>query len=185
VIRPALVVMFFCLVAAAGSAQRAHEGETLTASQILAVILAVEDEIYDFGFQKQFYEVGPEPARGVTRVPLYIQPRLKDGEGTVIYKLMPYGEVIRSYHFNKDGLAVLEGEADGGFPPTQPNTLTLYMDDDDVCRWKQRWVRQHFDILDTPPPERIGEAGERQKRRVGYSAREAPPKAGRKFPPHN
>jgi hypothetical protein len=145
----------------------------------------VQDEIYDFGYQKQFYEVGPEPASGVTRVPLYIQPRLKDGEGTVIYKLMPYGEVIRNFHFNKDGLAVLEGAPDGGFPPTQPNTLTLYMDDDDVCRWKHEWVRAHFDILDTPPPQRVSEASERQEQRVGYSAREAPPKELRKFPPHN
>ena len=184
-LRPTLFAVFFCLFAAAGFAQQPRRNTTLSGSQVQAVILGVQDEIYDFGYQKQFYEVGPEPARGVTRVPLYIQPGLKDGEGTVIYKLMPYGEVIRNFHFNKDGLAVLEGAPDGGFRPTQPNTLTLYMDDDEICRWKHKWVRQHFDILDTPPAERVRDASERQKQRIGYSAREAPPKTDRKFPPHN
>lgn len=183
--RPVLLVLFCCVFAIAGSAQGLREGKTPTEPQIQSVILGVQDEIYDFGYQKQFYEVGPEPARGVTRVPLYIQPWVKDGEGTVIYKLMPYGEVIRNFHFNKNGLAVLEGAPDGGFRPTQPNTLTLYLDDDDVCRWKHEWVRQHFDILDAPPPERVREASERQEQRVGYSAQEAPPKELRKFRPHN
>ncbi len=184
-LRPTVLVVFFWIFVAAGFAREPRRNGNLGESQVHAVILAVQDEIYDFGYQKQFYVVGTESTRGVTRVPLYIQPRLKHGEGTVIYKLMPYGEVIRNFHFNKDGLAVLEGAADGGFPPTQPNTLTLYMDDDDVCRWKHEWVRAHFDILDTPPAERLGEASERQKQRVGYSAREAPPKELRKFPPHN
>jgi hypothetical protein len=152
---------------------------------VQAVILAVEDEVYDFDYQKQFWEVGPEPTRGTTRLPVYIQPALKDGEGAVIYKLMPYGEVILDIHFNKEGLAVLEGEADGGFRPTQPNMLTVYLDDDDVCRWKHDWLREHFDIMDAPPPERIRDASQRQKQRVGYSAREGPPKELRKFPPHN
>jgi hypothetical protein len=163
-----------------GFAQKAAVPTTLSGAQIQAVILAIEDEIYDFGYQKQFYEVGPESAPGVTRLPLYIQPALTGGEGTVVYKLMPHGEVIRNFHLSKDGLAILEGAADSGFPPTQPNTLTMYLDDDEVCRRKHEWVREHFDILDAPAPERIKEAGERQKRRVGYSAREAPPKDERK-----
>jgi hypothetical protein len=70
---------------------------------------------------------------------LYIQPVLKDGEGAVIYKLMPHGEVIRNFHLNMDGLAILEGAPDSGFPPTHPNILTLYMDDDEVCRRKHEW----------------------------------------------
>jgi len=168
-----------------GFSPRAAVLTPLSRPQIEAVILAVEDEIYDFGYQKDFYEVGHEYRPGVTRLPLYIQPGLQGGEGTVIYKLLPHGEVIRNFHLNKDGLAVLEGAPDSGFPPTQPNTLTLYMDDDDVCRRKHEWLKERFDILDAPSRDRIREAGERQKRRVGYSAGEAPPKDQRKSPLRN
>lgn len=92
-----------------------------------AVVLAVEDEIYDFGYEKDFEMVGPEVSPGITRVPAYITPALQDGAGHVIYKLMPYGEVYRRFYFNKKGLAVLEGAADSGFRPTEPNLLTLYL----------------------------------------------------------
>lgn len=134
--------------------------------------------------RSSFTKLGTSLRQGATRLALYIQPALRNGEGAVIYKLMPHGEVIRNFHLGKDGLAVLEGTADSGFPPTQPNTLTLYLDDDEVCRRKHEWLREHFDILDAPTPERITEAGERQKQRVGYSAREAPPKDLRNLPPH-
>jgi hypothetical protein len=96
---------------------------------------------------------------------------------------MPYGEVIRGFHFTKDGLAVLEGDPDGGFPPTDADTLTLYMDDDDVCRWKRSWNKYQFEILDSPSEERIKEAAVRQKQRLGYSYQEAPSKEQRAFPP--
>lgn len=181
----AVLTVCLCFSALSGLGQQSERNASLGRLQVQAIVLAVQDEIYDFGYQKQFYEVGAEHTPGVTRLPLYIQPRLKDREGSVIYKLMPHGEVIRSFHFNKDGLAVLEGAPDGGFPPTQPNTLTVYMDDDRVCRWKHEWVRTYFDILDAPTSQRVSEASERQKQRVGYSAREAPPKDERKYPPHD
>ena len=180
-----LFLACLCACSAMGFTQKAAVPATLSRVQIQAVILAVEDEVYDFSYQKEFYEVGREAGPGVTRLPLYIQPRLKDGEGAVIYKLMPHGEVIRNFHFNKDGLAILEGAPDSGFPPTHPNILTLYMDDDEVCRLKHEWEREYFEILDAPAAERVSEAGERQKKRVGYSAREAPPKDMRKSPPRN
>lgn len=156
----------------------------LSDAQVKAVVLAVEDEVYDFGYEKHFDLVGPAPRPGVTRLPVYITPTLHDGEGKVIYKLMPYGEVIRGFHFGKRGLAVLEGAPDSGFRPTEPNLLTVYLDDDDVCRWKHEWLRRYFEIMDVPPRELVKEAGERQKQRVGYSAQEVPPASQRKLQPH-
>ena len=186
IMKSAAVFIIFCsLLATSASSQSAGKAPVITESQAQAVILAVEDEVYDLGYQKRFYMVGAQPARGTTRLPIYIEPTLKDGEGTLIYKLMPHGEVIRAFHFNKTGLAVLEGDPDGGFPPTQPNTLTLYMDDDEVCHWKHAWMRQHFDVLDVPPEQRIKDAGERQRQRLGYSAQDVPPKDRRKTPPNN
>lgn len=181
----AAFIIFCSLIAARAAAQNEDRAPAVTESQTKAVILAVEDEVYDLGYQKRFYMVGTELGRGITRLPIYIEPTLKEGEGTLIYKLMPHGEVIRAFHFNKAGLAVIEGDPDLGFPPTQPNTLTLYMDDDEVCHWKHSWIRQHFEVLDSPPEQRIRDAGKRQKERLGYSAQDVPPKDRRKTPPNN
>src|ERR1700733_6061498 len=149
-------VVIACLLAAGAAlialSQSGGPNQTkrVTGPEAEAVVLAVEDEIYDYSHEKAFYMVGKEPVKGTTRLPIYIEPNLKDGRGNVIYKLMPFGEVIRQFHFRQDGLAVIEGRPDIGFPPTQPNTLTLYMDDDEVCGWKREWLRYHFDILDAP-----------------------------------
>jgi hypothetical protein len=171
------------LLGTTGAAQSSAVGRHITDKEAKAISLAIEDEVYDRGYQKRFYMVGPETSRGITQLPLYIRPMLKDGEGLVIYILMPLGEVIRGFHFTKDGLVVLEGDPDGGFPPTDPDMLTIYVDDDDICRWKHTWKKYHFEIIDSPPPERINEAGTRQKQRVGYSYREMPNKEQRRFPP--
>jgi len=176
------VLVLGWLPVGSGSAQRGVVGRQITEKESKAVILAIEDEVYDRGYQKRFYMVGPEMRPGVTRLPLYIEPTLKKDGGIVVYKLMPYGEVIRGFHFMKDGLAVLEGDPDSGFPPTDADTLTLYMDDDDVCRWKHTWKKYHFEITDSPSTERIKGASARQKQRTGYSYQEMPPKEQRAFP---
>ena len=181
--RLVVVSVLAWLLPAAGPIHPGTVGRPISVKEARAVILAVEDEVYDRGYQKRFYMVGPEVSRGVTRLPLYIQPTVKKDGGTAIYKLMPYGEVLRGFHFSKDGLAVLEGDPDGGFPPTDPDVLTLYLDDDDVCRWKHTWKKYFFEIIDSPSAERIQEAVARQKQRVGYSYPEMPPKEQRRFPP--
>lgn len=182
-IRNALFALFFFAIAGSACAQRTAARSTLSPSQIRAAILAIQDEIYDLGYQKSFYMVGPQRVPGSTRLPLYIRPALKNGEGAAVYKLMPYGEVIRDFHVNKAGLVVLEGDPEGGFSPTQPNTLTVYVDDEEVCQWKRRWLKEHFEILDSPSAERVRDARERQRQRVGYSAQDVPPKSDRKSPP--
>ena len=166
-----------------GSAQTRVERKQITDEDAKAISLAIEDEVYDRGYQKRFYMVGREISHDVTSLPVYIDPTVKDGASTLIYKLMPYGEVIRGFHFTKDGLVILEGDPDGGFPPTDPDMLTLYLDDEDLCRWKHSWKKYHFEVVDSPSAELIAEAGMRQKQRIGYSYREMPSKEQRTFPP--
>jgi hypothetical protein len=177
------MAVFAILLLGISSAQKRNSAPLLSDKQMKAVALAIEDEVYDRGYQKQFYMVGPEVITGVTRLPLYIKADADRNGGTVVYKLMPFGEVVRDFYFTKDGFAVLEGDPDGGFPPTDADTLTLYMDDDDICRWKRTRDKFYFEIIDSPSPERIKEAAVRQKQRVGYSYPEMPPKEQRQFPP--
>ena len=70
----------------------------ITETEAKAVIQAVQDEIYDYGYEKHFFQmgenVGDSPLRWKSRLPIYIDPRIDNGEGQLIYKLMPYGEVL-------------------------------------------------------------------------------------------
>ena len=57
----------------------------------------------------------------------YFKPTLNStGTGWVIYKLMPYGQVLRMFSLRSDGVAVLYGKLRDRFPPTQPSYLTVY-----------------------------------------------------------
>ena len=152
------------------------QAQTLSESEVKAVIQAVEDEIYDYGYQKQFYQMGDEvgtpPNASRSRIRIYIEPEV-DAEyrgARVIYKLMPYGEVLRDFVIRKDGLVALDGNPQNGFPPTQESsTKTVYMDDDEVCQMKHDWLRSFFVVDDSPTPERVQEAAQRQKIRTGFS----------------
>lgn len=147
-------------------------GDQLTEDQIKAVVLAIQDEIYDYDYEGDFADVGEASGPGSSRLPLYISPIIKEGHGTVIYKLMPQGEIYRDFSIDGNGLVVLSEEPDGGFPPTHSSHNTLYMDDNEVCRLKHDWVKASFYIDFQPGKERIREASVRQKRRVGFSAAE-------------
>lgn len=146
----------------------------ITKVQMNSVLLAIQDEVYDYENQKKFYRVGITRGTGtqvVTTIPVYIRPMLdKDGGGEMIYKDMPYGEILRVFHLRSDGLAVLDNDPEVGFPLTEPSHLTLFMDDDEVIRDKQTWVRIAVDIADMPPQSRIAAAAKRQTSRVGFSA---------------
>ena len=144
-------------------------------SEANLIVQAVEDEIYDYGYQKQFYQMGENVGTASaprTRMRIYIEPEVgaEDGGGRVIYKLMPYGEVLRDFTIRKDGVVLLAGDPQNRFPPTQESsTKTVYMDDDEVCRMKHDWLRRFFVVDDSPGPERIQEAVRRQKLRTGFS----------------
>lgn len=144
-----------------------------------AVTQAIEDEIYDFGYQGwDFGYVGKTVGPDEQEIRLYIEPRRKtylrgggDPVGYVIYKYMPYGEVLRMFWFTKNGLVVLGGNPEMGFTPEHPNYLTVYMDDDELIRDKEHWLRANFTVRLHPTDERLREAAQRQIKRIGYSVR--------------
>jgi hypothetical protein len=72
-----------------------------------------------------------------------------------------------------DGTAYLYGDAGSAepFSWTQPNTRTIYFDDDRVCTYKHEWRRVQFELDLEPTPDRLRKAAERQKKRWGYSVR--------------
>ena len=91
------------LLGATGSVQSNAVGRHITDKEAKAISLAIEDEVYDRGCQKRFYMVGPEISHDVTSLPVYIEPTVKNGGSTLIYRLMPYGEVIRGLYEGRPG----------------------------------------------------------------------------------
>jgi hypothetical protein len=145
----------------------------LTRSEISALVQAVQDEIYDYDYEENYFPeggpVGDIVSDSRSRVPLYIDPVVKNGEGRVLYKLMPYGEVMRRFHVHSDGSIVLDGDPEIGFPASQPNRKTVYLKDNDVCAIKRTWVNSSFEIDLSPSSARIQDAVHRQKQRTGFS----------------
>jgi NTF2 fold immunity protein len=154
-------------------AEQASKKRKLREAEVKAVIEAVEDEIYDYGYERGYYEIGNNLGTSLHwrgRLPIYISPEVEDGEGEVIYKLMPYGEVFRAFEVEDDDSVILYGNPQNGFPPTQESsTKTVYMDDDEVCQMKHKWLRRSFEVDDSPTPEMRQEAVRRQKLRTGFS----------------
>ncbi|HEV2489513.1 MAG TPA: hypothetical protein VGT03_06880 [Candidatus Acidoferrales bacterium] len=151
----------------------------VTPEQQKAITQAIEDEIYDFGYQGwDFGYVGKTIGTDEQEIRVYIEPKRKtylrgggDPVGYVIYKYMPFGEVLRMFWFTKDGMAVLGGNPEMGFTPEHPNYLTVYMGDDELLNDKEHWLRARFDVNLHPTAERLHEAAQRQTKRIGYSVR--------------
>ena len=171
-----ILPMLLALLSFSVQAHSQSQTQKVSEPEVKAVIQSVEDEIYDYGYQKQFYHMGEDvatsPSAPHTRMRIYIEPEAdaEYREGRVIYKLMPYGEVLRDFVIRKNGLVALDGNPQNGFPPTQEtSTKTVYMDDDEVCQMKHDWLKSFFVVDDSPSPERIQEAAHRQKIRTGFS----------------
>lgn len=164
-----IVLYLFWLVSASVASPVGNSKPT--EENVAAVVQAVEDEIYDYGYEKDYVNIGTTGAiTSPTEVRIFISPELyDDGHGLVIYRFMPFGEVERRFAFRPDGLAVLWGKPLNHFPATQPDTNTLYLDDDSVCAFKQRAIRASFAVDPNVPRARREEAGKRQKVRVGFS----------------
>ncbi len=183
---PVLLLAWLLLIASSLSSAQGTTKSRLTQSGAKALVQAVQDEIYDYEYQGQFFPeggpVGDVVSASRTRVPLYINPILDNGEGQAIYKLMPYGEVLRLFHVGDDGKVVLDGDPELGFPATQPNRKTVYLKDSVVDRMKREWVKSSFEVDLSPSPEMVQDAVRRQKQRTGgFSAWEfARSKEGKK-----
>lgn len=172
----ALVLLsLFCLPR--GGAQSAAN-VALKPGQIKSLQTAITDEIYDYEYEEGFFPeggpVGEALSASETRVPLYINPLIKNGEGEVIYKLMPYGEIFRIFHLSDNGLVVLDGDPQIGFPASQPDRKTVYMSDSSLAKLRSTWTHSSFEVLLNPSREQVQNAVTRQKvRNDGFSAWES------------
>lgn len=171
---PVLLSVSFLLIASSLARAQGVAKIKPTQAEIKALVQAVQDEIYDREYQGYFFPeggpVGDLISVSRVRVPLYIDPVIDNGEGEVVYKLMPYGEVLRLFRVRDDGMIVLDGDPELGFPASQPNRKTVYLRDADVDRMKHEWVKSSFEIDLSPAPETIQDVIRRQKQRIGFSA---------------
>lgn len=157
------ILLTSCLVCTTSYAAPTSE---LTTEKIAnGVVTAIEDEVYASNDQHAFADVGQEIHKNVFRVPVYIQPKMKNGLAWIIYKFMPYGEVYRMFYV-KHGLVILHGDPRNGFPPTQPDYLTVYMSDEQLCTFIHTWKKKYFIINSSPGRQRIDLAKTRQKMRL-------------------
>ncbi|HEY2857310.1 MAG TPA: hypothetical protein VGJ21_02710 [Terracidiphilus sp.] len=138
------------------------------------MLLAVADEIYDNGHYKDFWGFetsgpnGPEAQFNV-----YISHELKPATGgdlgQIIYKYLPYGEVLRRFIIDSSGTVYLMGDPESGFGWTRPDMNTIYMPDEDVIEFKQRALKLSFSIDLEPRKTVLAAAAARQKKRTGFS----------------
>jgi hypothetical protein len=159
-----MTTVFLVLVAVApvGRAQGpASQGPAVTDSEIRLVVTAIRDEIYTNGYEPRYLDLQSDS------IALYVSPQRKAGEIWVIYKLLPFGEILRAVSPSPDGsLMLLAGNPENGFPPTRSTAmLTLYLKDDSVIRDKAQWKRVWFSIDTRPSVAEKDLARQRQARR--------------------
>ncbi|MFZ3200971.1 MAG: hypothetical protein ACLQMT_06410 [Candidatus Acidiferrales bacterium] len=140
----------------------------VTQADVQALILAIQDEIYDEGCQGYDADASEKGIDHSFQLPLYVQHSFNgSGLAWAIYKFLPEGEVLREFALNDHGLVYLGGHPEWHFPPTEPSHLTVYMDDDQLCQFKHEWIRTSFALELRPTAQRLHEAAERQKLRFG------------------
>jgi hypothetical protein len=164
-------VVCLCLVLPGYSQQG---NRPITPQEIDAVKTAILDEIYDYKFESEYIDIEALTSRGY-KIRLYIRPNLIQGSGQVIYKL-PIGEVARVFEFSKN-LAVLLREPRDKFPPTSGSTLTLYLDDEEICADKKSWIHETLWISPAPSSAEVDAAVVRERSRKGTSQHDVLEKA--------
>jgi hypothetical protein len=138
-----------------------------------AVILAIEDEIYDEGCEGYGFDAAATHDEKSYELPVYFEPTVKKAnesgldEGSVIYRLLPIGEVEREYSVDLGVLATLYGHPEWNFPPTSPSQRAVFVDDNTLYQLKHDSVRATFTLDLSPSPQRVREAGARQRQRMG------------------
>lgn len=149
-----------------GLGQKGEIPRPLTPADKKAVEQAIVDEIYLNDLEGYGFDVGKQISDSRYELNAYFKPTLNsENAGWVIYKLMPYGEVYRMFYIRSDGLAVLFGKLRDRFPPTQPSYLTVYIDDDELCRMKTEWQKGRLTVELKPSADRLAEARARQQKR--------------------
>jgi hypothetical protein len=170
-----LITHLLALAGLVSHAQTCKTGDCrITQKQIESVLQAVRDEIYDYGYYKEFWGFETEGPHGPwAEFNVYINPQLTSAnsgdEGVIIYKYLPFGEVIRPFIIGTDGVAYLTGSPDRGFGWTRPEGNTIYMDDEELMKDKQKSIKVPFSIELRPSRKLIIDAAARQKMRTGSS----------------
>jgi hypothetical protein len=168
-------IVIGCTVSLGQSASQLHVTKPVD-QYIPAIIQAVEDEIYDYKYENNYFLIDNQGAGDSTpaKIGIYISTELsQDGDGVAVYKLMPYGDVYRRFVIQKNGLVTLLGNPQKRFPPIGGSVLTVYMSDDDVCDFIQhRSIKSYFIVDPNVSKERVEEAIQRQLKRVGFSDRQ-------------
>jgi hypothetical protein len=146
----------------------------LYSAEIDSIKEAIQDEIYDYGYYKDYLQIGKNigtPAHWISQSPMYINLiNNADGEsGEVIYKYMPFGEIDRLFHFGRGKKVILDGNPQNEFPKSQPSQKTIFMDQEDVFEREAHSIKGFFLIDAKPNVETIKKASQRQKERVGFS----------------
>ncbi|HEV2287410.1 MAG TPA: hypothetical protein VGR81_00495 [Candidatus Acidoferrales bacterium] len=143
----------------------------VSSGDIHSLIQAIQDEIYANHLQADGYDAGVPAEKGSYQLQLYIQPAFNNqGLAWAIYKLMPYGEVLRMFWIGSDGTAFLYGRPEDRFPPSQPSYLTAYMDDAELLHAKQTWTKTSFALALNLSAPRRDQAIRRQRRRVAATS---------------
>ena len=163
---PALFWLLFLFPAFRAEIQPA--ARAVTKPEIAALTLAIQDEMYDEGCEGYGYDASGVGHGTTYGLPLYVNPAWnQSGLSWAIYKLLPLGEVLRMFSIRSDGLAELDGHPEWNFPPTEPSYLTVYMDDDELCKVKHQWIRTTLTLDAKPSQTVVLQASKRQKLRFG------------------
>jgi hypothetical protein len=172
-----LVILLLCIgsLSLCSQAQFHSIGSSkpLPDSVVPNIIMAVEDEIYDYKQEESFTNIGSTGAIAVpTQVSLFIEKSVSDRNvGWILYKDMPHGEILRRFIIRDDGLVVLFGDPEIGFPAQQPDTKTVYLPEEDICSFISSALKTTFTVDPNVSKQRIAEAEHRQMLRVRYSYR--------------
>jgi len=168
------VLFGLLVVTLSASVSFATNNRHLTPTEITQLKQAIEDEIYDYGYYNDFYQIGENtgtPRHWVARTRVFINPMYNsdDRHGEVMYKLMPFGQIYRLFYIGDDGSVKLDGDPQNHFPITQPSHQTVFMDEDDVCRFVHAWIKDSVVVDTEPSVEMIQSASLKQKNRTGFS----------------
>jgi hypothetical protein len=165
----ALLASFLIAFLALFSSGLREEGPPVTSKYSGGIIQAIQDEIDDYGYEGWGWDAADKIEGNTYQLHVYIEPRTENYSGRVIYKLMPYGEVLRFYAVQKNGLVRLDDNPELGFGAERADRLTLYLDDDEVLQFKRTWQRTSFSIELNPSKELLRQGAERQIKRGGHS----------------
>jgi len=155
------LLMLVVVVPMARAQQAGLQGNAVTDSEIRLVITAIRDEIYTNNYAPRYVDLQQDS------LALYVRPQKEAGEIWVIYKLLPFGEILRVASLSPDAsLMLLAGNPANGFPITRSSAmLTLFIPDDSVIRMKTQWRRVWFSINTRPSAAEKELAAQRQAHR--------------------